>query len=497
VTVICLLIFLEIVRKSILKQLIINYITREKRFALLHNQKVEKLQIKQPKQTSLVGNVYLGIVTKVLPGMNAAFVDYGGEKNGFIHRDELASFVLSEERKEEKERKSISSFAHQGERLIVQVEKDETGTKGARLTGIVELSGRNLVYMPKGKYVAVSKKIEQDQARENWRQFGYRIKTTEEGFIFRTSCELSSEEEIQREAMELRQLSSEIETKAKSVKKPGLLFETDHYMNDILEVIKPISHEVQVIADDRELIEKLKGFYPEATFSLYREKENIFSYYHLDGEVEKALKRIVWLSNGAYLVIDEVEALTIIDVNTGKFSGKQSLADTVFKTNLLAAEESARQIRLRDLAGMILIDFIDMKRESERNDIIRAMEKELQKDGRQTKIIGFTSLGILQLTRKKTKVSLSESLLERCSVCEGTGKILSTESAAFHLERELYEYRYRDLEKVVVECTENVQRVFCGEQQIHQKQLEEILGFIIQFEIQDGEKPYYHIKQFY
>ena len=193
----------------------------------------------------------------------------------------------------------------------------------------------------------------------------------------------------------------------------------------LVEVIKPIATELEVVVDDRSLMENLKNVYPSLSISHYTGSENIFSCFQLNGEVEKALKRIVWLSNGAYLVVDEVEALTIMDVNTGKYSGKQDLADTVLKTNLLAAEEAARQIVLRDLAGMILIDFIDMKSEIDRNSVMHTLATKLKKDDRQNRIIGFTALGIFQLTRKKTKVSVSESLLEKCPVCEGLGKVPS------------------------------------------------------------------------
>ncbi|WP_338470392.1 Rne/Rng family ribonuclease [Niallia sp. XMNu-256] len=475
-----------------MKKLIVNGLTREKRFALLDESKVEILQVKQPKQESLVGNIYIGTVTKVLPGMNAAFVDIGDDKNGYIHRDKLAAFVLAEGAKELKEKKSISSFIHQGEKILVQVEKDATGTKGPRLTSIIELQGEHIIYMPKGKYVAVSKKIE---TSEDLRKFGYHIKTDEEGFIFRTSSATISQQALIAEIETLRERYQTIKSQAGLLKRPGLLLENDHFFLDIVEIIKPILENLEVIVDDRSFMNKLQQVYPTLTISLHSGNENIFITYGLHGEVEKALKRIIWLSNGAYLVIDEVEALTIIDVNTGKFSGKQDLADTVLKTNVLAAEEVARQIRLRDLAGMILIDFIDMKTEKEKRLVLDKITAELQKDSRQTRVVGFTPLGILQLTRKKTKVSLSESLMEKCPVCSGTGSIPSPETIAFRLERELYEYRYRDIEKIIIESTEEVQTVFCGEQDEHKKRLEEILGFSLHFKQIEHIQPFYKIVQ--
>ena len=468
--------------------------TREKRFALIADQRVEKLVVNQPKHTSSVGNIYVGTVTKVLPGMNAAFVEIGEEKNGFIHRDKLDSFVLSNEGKDQKEKKSISAFVHQGERLLVQVEKDSTGTKGPRLTGVIELSGNHLIYMPKGKYIAISKKMDQPEIREKWRLFGYQLKQDEEGLIFRTSCENASDQAIQVELNELRNQYHGLKVKAKAAKKPMKIYEQDHFLVELVAEIKPLVNQVEVIVDDHHLMEKLQNLYPSLPISLYTGKENIFSVYKLEGEIEKALKRVVWLENGAYIVIDEVEALTIMDVNTGKFSGKNDLADTVLKTNILAAVEAARQFRLRDIGGMILIDFIDMKTDEDRNKVINVIMKEIKKDDRRTKIIGFTPLGILQLTRKKTKVSISEALTVKCPVCEGTGRILSPETVAFRLERELYEYRNRDIDEVVIELTEEVKREFSGVQDIHKHRLEEILGFSLNFDIQQNEKPFYNIR---
>jgi ribonuclease G len=476
-----------------LKKLIVNDLMREKRFALLDNEKIEKLFVKQPKLDSLVGNIYLGTVTKVLPGMNAAFVEIGEDKNGYIHRDKLAAFVQDRAEKGVKEARSVSSFVHQGEKMLVQVEKDATGTKGPRLTGVIELSGEHMVYMPKGKYVAVSKKIIQHETREKWRQFGYEIKEEEEGLLFRTSVESVSQQDIKKELEELRDEYQKLESQAHSTKKPSRLFENDSFLKELSEEISHIMNSVEIIVDNRPLLENLQKKFSQLSISLYTGKENIFSAYRLEGEIEKALKRIVWLDKGAYLVIDEAEALTVIDVNTGKFSGNHDLADTVLKTNLLAAEEAARQIRLRDLGGIILIDFIDMKNDHERNQVLEEMKDELRKDQRRTNLIGFTPLGILQLTRKKTKVSISEALMEKCPVCEGIGMVPSAETMAFRLERELYEYRYGDFDEVTIETTEEVKNVFCGEQNIHKKRLEEILSFVISFQTKWNDKPFYNI----
>ncbi|UQD52890.1 ribonuclease E/G [Bacillus methanolicus] len=481
-------------------KLIVNSLTREKRFALLNGQTVEKFFIEQPRSHSIVGNLYLGVVSKVLPGMNAAFVDIGEEKSGYLHRDKLPAFVLSDEPKEVRNNRSISSFVHQGEKILVQVEKDATGTKGPRLTGIIELQGEYMIYMPNGRYIAVSKKIVDERNRERWRRFGKQIKAENEGLIFRTSAENQTEDVIASELEALRNMYKELERIAASRKKPSLLFEKDLFYKQLISEIKTIGTG-EVIVDDILLKDKIERYVKDAKINvnvaLYTGKENIFNAWGIEHQIEKALKRIVWLDNGAYLIFDEAEALTVIDVNTGKYSGKNDLQDTVVSVNLAAAEEAARQIRVRDIGGIILIDFIDMNREEDRERVLQKMQSELTKDDRRTKVIGFTPLGILQLTRKKTKVAISEALTAKCVVCEGTGRVLSPETVAFRLERELWEQRHSDYDGVLIETTKEVADVFAGENNIHQIRLEEMLGLKIKFEIkEDSPKPYYHIRRF-
>ncbi|WP_349293066.1 Rne/Rng family ribonuclease [Cytobacillus spongiae] len=477
-----------------LKKLIINYLGREKRYALVDGKKIEKLIIEQPKHQSDVGSIYLGTITKVLPGMNAAFVDLGEDRNGYLHRDKLPAFVLSPLEQKVKDQKGISSFVHQGEKLLVQVEKDATFGKGPRLSGLIELTGEALIYMPHGKYVAVSKKIADQTVREEFRQLGYQLKDEAEGLIFRTNVKEKTMAELREELDQLREQYEDISRKGERLKKPSLIKRTDLFMDEILFEIEKNSS-IEVLVDDLELKHVLESFYKENKISFYQGKENIFTAHQIQSEVEKALKRIVWLENGAYIIIEETEALTIIDVNTGKFSGKSDRSQTVRQTNQWAAAEIGRQIRLRDLAGIILIDFIDMKDDSDRKEVMHALEKELKKDHRQSRIIGFTSLGILQLTRKKTKVSLQESLTTRCQTCEGTGRVLSAETVAFQLERELWEYKTSDYEAVQVELSESVQSIFSGEDHVHLKRLEEALSFKILFVTRQSPKPFFHIRK--
>lgn len=477
-----------------MNKIIVNHLSREKRYAVLKGQVVDKLVIHQPKHQSAVGNIYLGIVEKVLPGMNAAFIQIGEEKSGYIHRDKLAAYVLDHEENTVKQSRSISSYVHQGERLLVQVEKDAAGTKGPRLTGVIEIQGSHLIYMPKGRYVAVSKKIENEQLREEWRQFGFQMKEQDEGIIFRTSCTEQTLGQLQQEFEQLRQDYLALLNKVESLKKPGKVLERNSFIEELQGDLKKLE-KAEIIIDDANLKAILQKD-PHFPIHLYTGKENIFSAYHIELEIEKALKKIVWLENGAYLIFDETEALTIIDVNTGKYSGKNNLRETVMKTNEWAAEEVARQIRLRDIGGMILIDFIDMKEEKDRQHIIIKLKAELMKDERRANVIGFTPLGILQLTRKKTKPAISEALTMKCSSCEGTGKVLSPETMAFRLERELLEYRNSEHEAVLIELSPDVEALFSGEESKYKKEMEERIRLDIIFITAPASKPFYEIRQF-
>lgn len=468
-------------------KLIVNYSGREKRYAVIDGDRVEKLVIEQPKKRSLVGNIYLGKVTKVLPGMDAVFVDIGAEKNGFLHRDKIPAFVQA------KGGKSISSSVHEGEQLLVQVEKDATGTKGPRLTGIVEFGGRSVVYMPEGSYVAVSKKITDGKLREKWRRFGLKIKEGNEGFLFRTACSSATEDEVMEEIRRLKKEYGAVLAASEKLKTCGLVYEADPFLKKMLDEIGKWNSG-EVIVDDLPLKKKLEQYGGKTVqITYYREKENIFSAFHLDHEIEKALKKIVWLENGAYLIFEEMETLTFIDVNTGKFTGKDDMKETVAKTNDLAAAEIARQLRLRDIGGMILIDFIDMKDKEDEKKIVRTLERELAKDDKRTVIAGFTPLGILQLTRKKTKVSLAEELLCSCPVCSGTGKIESPETVAYKLERELLAFFGMAEEGILIETTEEVKNIFSGEKGEFRTKMEGILGAKLFFKLVKDEKPFYAI----
>lgn len=475
-----------------MEKMLVNMKSREKRFAYLFNNKLERLYIEQPQQKSAVGNIYVGIVTKVAPGMNAAFVDIGEVKNCYLPKDKLASYSADDSSFNEKKNRSISTYIKQGEKVLVQVVKDATGTKGPKLTGIVELQKDNLVYMPYGRYIAVSKKLADQKLQQQLRSVGKKLTAQSEGLIFRTSAANASEAELTAEVDNLRQKYTELLRQAATAKKPALLLANNDYERELFRILEKMESG-EVFVDTQEEAKGWSSVFPKLTFHYYADNKNLFSFFAVEKGIEDVLKRIVWLEKGAYLIIDETEAATIIDVNTGKYEGKHNLEQTAFDTNRYAALEAARQLKVRDLSGIILIDFIDMPKEHEKK-IEEIMKKELQKDSRQTKVIGFTALGILQITRKKTVVPLSQAVKTKCPVCDGTGAVMSAESMAFKLERELWEYERSDHDLIEVEAQREVIKVFSGKDKQHLKRLEEILGIQITLLERDFAIPDYHIK---
>ncbi|MCH1626556.1 Rne/Rng family ribonuclease [Fredinandcohnia quinoae] len=478
-----------------MKKVIMNVTTSEKRIAVMENNEVIELHLHQPMHEDIVGNIYSGRVIDVLPGMQAAFIDIGFGKNGFIHRDQLLEYQQSS--LPEKEKKSISSFVRQGEEIIVQVTKEGSDRKGPRLTGIIEIPGSYLVYVPNGDYVAVSRKMKLEEERERWREIGETYRRSREGLIIRTVCEKQDDQVILEELKYLRQKYESILARQKQQKPPSILYEA----NDIVErIFAEQSNEklVEIVVDDslvyRQIKERLGEH--EERVSLFVNKENIFSFYGIDNEIEKALKHIVWLDNGAYLLIEQTEALTVIDVNTGKFQGKENLRDTVLRTNILAAKEIAYQLKLRDLSGIVLVDFIDMKDEGDKQKVIQAFKRASTNDRNRIRILGFTKLGILELTRKKLRQNISELVQMNCPVCSGTGRVGSPETIAFKLERELWELRGMDHEAVWIEATKDVSTVFKGKSNEHTERLEKTLLFKIHITELESPIPSYLVRHF-
>ncbi|MEY8191332.1 Rne/Rng family ribonuclease [Peribacillus simplex] len=479
-----------------MKKMIANLASREKRVAVLENGVLRKLEIMPPQKRSTVGNIYLGKVTKVLPGMDAVFIDYGAEKNGFLHRDEIPSF---QQTKKTDGKASIGQFVHQGEKLLVQVTRDETGTKGAKLTGLIEFSTESLVYIHGIDYVGVSKKFKNDDLQKRWRETALQYKSADEGLIVRTSMENESEAVFLDRLTGLRELYKGLEVKAASLKAPSILYERDAYLDMIIsEMSGAATGELAI--DDFEAYRELKKWIQENRkeweISHVSGPKNIFSEWNVEAQVEKMAKKIVWLENGGYLIFEETEAFTVIDVNSGKFTGKVAKEATLFAVNQAAAKEVARQLRLRNISGIILIDFINMDNSRHEQEIIDIVKKEAVRDEKRIQVIGFTELGILQMTRKRTSPSISEMMSVPCPVCSGSGKIESPETVAFRLERELLEHRKTDDEAVWVEVSKAVADVLLGEKESYRPTLEELIAKKIFLSFIPGTSNAYSIKRF-
>ncbi|MGM7720968.1 Rne/Rng family ribonuclease [Metabacillus sp. Hm71] len=471
-----------------MRKLFINEKTNEFRCAVVEENQLTEIHQTNSYQDEVVGNIFVGRVTKVLPGMQAAFVDIGLKQNGYLHRNDLISF---QHEVNHGSKTSISHYVREGDQLLVQVVKEGTDQKGPKLTTNLEFGGKFLVYMPFGDYLAVSKKLTDEAERNRLLTIADELRKGKEGLLFRTASLHKTKEELTEEYIKLKKQFTSLSRK--NAKVPECIFEARSFVDRIVNELA-LHPKDMIICDQIETVQHLKQQYPNVTVMYHDQKEGIFSTHKIEQEIDKLLKQTVWLKNGAFIVIEQTEAMTIIDVNTGKFSGKSSMRDTVLKTNQAAAIEIAKQIRLRNLSGIILIDFIDMRYKEDQEVIVDTVTREMKRDRVQHKIIGFTELNILQITRKKVRGSIQESLTNRCEACHGTGRIPSAESVTYKLERELWEYQFMDEEAIWVEATDDVIQLLQGENKNHKKQLEEALHFKILCSTLTSPIPNYRIK---
>ncbi|MEW6423590.1 MAG: Rne/Rng family ribonuclease [Bacillota bacterium] len=424
------------------KEIVIHTGEEETKVAVLEDDAVVEVYIERSFAQKLVGNIFKGRVENVLPGMQAAFIDIGLEKNAFLYvEDALAPRAWNGNHGEATT--NISAVLRRGQEIIVQVVKAPIGTKGPRVTTHVTLPGRYLVLMPTMDYIGVSRRIGSEKERERLKSLAGRVKPEGMGLIVRTVAESVDEGDLQQDVSILTQLWKKILSRAKNSPAPSLIHRDlelsqrilrDLFTEDVDRLIVDSRYEYEKIMDILEIIS------PRLRAKVVLEmRNNIFKDYGIDQEIEKALKRKVWLRSGGYLVIDQTEALTAIDVNTGKFVGSVDLEDTVLKTNCEAAIELARQVRLRNIGGIIIVDFIDMQKEENRRRVLEVLEEEFKKDKTKTNILGITSLGLLELTRKKVRPSLAEVLQRPCPYCDGRGKVLSEETLGIHIKNLIYD----------------------------------------------------------
>ena len=437
-----------------MKTLYVNYAGSEKRVAIEEKKKIVEFLWKRNEEQEIVGHIYVGRVVRTIAGMNAAFVNIGLEKHAYLSYDDVPS----------------SYRIHEGQAILVQVVKEAIDTKGPKLTANIEFTGKYVVYMPFDEMRAVSRKIKNNKRRKQLLQI--EIEGTG-GYIFR-SAEKGAIEEIQAEMQGLQQLYEELKRKEGQGKVPLLLHRPATFLDRVFQE-NPIETIEKVVVDTRSIVKELEDKVGKEKVSFYNEKSSMFNHFGIEREIEKALQKIVWLPNGAYLIVEQMETMTVIDVNTGKFTGKQNLQDTVLRTNELAAEEIARQLRLRDIGGMILIDFINMKKREDKEKVRECLIAAMQDDRTYTRVLGFTELGILEMTRKRKKHSLRDVLLKECVPCKATGYVMSHETIAYELERELITYGNIEDEAVLIAAPKELQKQFL------QKGLQKNIPFEIYF----------------
>ncbi|NMB24768.1 MAG: Rne/Rng family ribonuclease [Firmicutes bacterium] len=474
------------------KDIIVNCGRRETRAAFLEDRRVVEIFIERAAQQRVVGNIYWGRVENVLPGMSAAFVNIGLERNAFLYVDDARDYAKLTENGDSKrkngKRKSrksrgINDVLKQGQSIIVQVSKEPIGTKGARVVTNLTIPGRYLVLMPTVDHIGVSRRIQDEKERERLKKITKSLKPQGMGLIVRTLAEGQCEKELEQDVQFLLKVWEQIQRSSKRTQAPGLLYK-DHDL--VYRLVRDcFSREFsRFIVDSREeyakvleIADTLSPHLRSRVFYYHDENIPIFDFYGVEADLKRALKRKVWLDNGGYLVIDQTEALTSIDVNTGKYTGGKNLADTVLKTNLEAAAEVARQLRLRDIGGIIVIDFIDMVSPEQRQKVLAALEQEVKKDKNKTHVLGFTNLGLVEMTRKKTRQNIGDFLQRACPYCDGTGRVLSEETLAFNVEREISRIaREHDVEALMIEVHPSVAAMLIGASGINLRQLEKMTG---------------------
>lgn len=467
------------------KKLFVNSLDRETRVAVLEDQKIVEYLIERSLEKRVVGNVYKGKVVNVLPGMQAAFVDIGIGKNAFLYVDDIyPSKGIEKDFSSDGEGPPIKELVKEGEELLVQVNKESVGNKGARITTNISLAGRYLVYVPYGRHIGISRKIEEETERERLKEIGESIVQGTEGLIIRTACEGISRSEFEHDVLSLRAKWKEIREKEKTTPATQLVYQDmdiisklvrDLMTEDVDECIIDHHQHFQRISQEIQLYPEIQG-----TISHYTGNQNIFDYYEITADLERSLRRKVWLKSGGYLIIDQTEALTVIDVNTGKYTGTQNLEETVFKINKEAVVEIARQMRLRDIGGIIIVDFIDMTLQEHQQELLDLLTEAVKKDRTKINVVGLTALGLVEMTRKKIRKNVLEVTSKQCSYCDGKGYTLSEDSVAIQIERTLIEYRLNsDVEAVVVQVHPYVAGSLFGEGRRNLKELEKQCGFKI------------------
>jgi len=473
-----------------MEDILINWSPQETRVAVVENGSVQELHVERTLERGLVGNVYSGKVARVLPGMQSAFIDIGLERAAFLHVADLHLTGTQAGRGHHGEAgvaTPIERLVFEGQTLTVQVIKDPIGSKGARLSSQISIAGRMLVFLPQDEHIGISQKIGSHEAREQLRaRMQILVGKAEEGggggFILRTNAEDASDEELASDIAYLRKAWAAIRERAFN-SPPGTLLHQD--LSLVERVLRDLTSDRtgSIRIDSKLQYDVLHAFgetfMPAATAKLehYRGERPIFDLNNIDAELSRALARRVDLKSGGYLIFDQTEAMTTVDVNTGGFVGARNFDDTIFKTNLEAAGAIARQLRLRNLGGIIIVDFIDMTREEHKSAVLTEFRKQLSRDRTKVTLGGFTQLGLVEMTRKRTRESLSRMLCEPCPTCEGRGQVKTARTICYDIMREiLREARQFSPKEFRVVAAANVVGMLLDEESQHLAGLSDFIG---------------------
>lgn len=481
------------------EEILFNVTPQESRAAVLENGILQELFIERASSRGLVGNIYRGKVIRVLPGMQAAFINIGRERSAFLHAAEILPVSEDESINDHKlQSPDITDLLHDGQTMTVQVIKDELGTKGARLTTHLTIPSRYLVFMPGNRHIGVSQRIDDEQERQRLRDILKNDDNQSYGYIVRTAAEGASEQELVRDSEFLIKLWQQITLKIQQAKAPSLVHEDlDLALRFVRDLVPSDVEKIRIDSESvhKRLLEFLNDFIPTLgkCLELYSGERPLFDMYNVEDDIEKSLQRKVQLKSGGYLIIEQTEAMVTIDVNTGAFVGYRNLEDTIFKTNLEAASSLARQLRLRNLGGMVIIDFIDMKEEEHKRQVLRTLEKALDKDHAKTHISEVSTLGLVQMTRKRSRESLEHILCETCPTCDSRGSIKTAQTICYEILRELHRsaMAYEAKKYLVLASQEVVDRML-DEETNHLAELESMINKPVRFQAE----PLYTQEQF-
>ena len=497
-----------------MQDILINWAPQETRVAIVENGAVQELHVERALERGLVGNIYAGKVVRVLPGMQSAFIDIGLERAAFLHVADVqvngvtprgaAGNAPRSEHTNTAPPLPIERLVFEGQTLTVQVIKDPIGTKGARLSTQISIAGRLLVFLPQDEHIGISQKIGSPELREQLRARMNVLARVPEGggpqggFILRTNAEDATDDELSDDIRYLRKTWAAVREKSFKAA-PGTLLHQD--LSLVERVLRDLAHEgtQSIKIDSRMQFDLLSAFGQEFTpgaigkLEHYHGERPIFDLYNIDDEVSRALSRRVELKSGGYLIIDQTEALTTIDVNTGGFVGARNFDDTIFKTNLEAAQAIARQLRLRNLGGIVIVDFIDMVREEHQGEVLSEFRRQLARDRVKTMAGGFSQLGLVEMTRKRTRESLAHMLCEPCEACQGKGTVRTARTVAYDILREiLREARQFNPREYRVVAAPQVIELFLDEESQHLAGLSDFIGkpISLQSESAMGQEQY-------